>query len=178
MYGSYVVRCTWTPSPLCFFFQAEDGIRDLVRSRGLGDVYKRQVLTVTGSNGCTSTDNAEVILDNEAPGATATGGTLTCTTTSIMLTGSGNGSFSWTGPNNFTNQDQNPTVSVAGTYVLTVTGSNGCTSTDNAEVILDNEAPGATATGGTVSYTHLRAHETVLDIVCRLLLAQKKQQHS
>ena len=32
---------------LCFFFfQAEDGIRDLVRSRGLGDVYKRQVLTL------------------------------------------------------------------------------------------------------------------------------------
>ena len=27
----------------CVFFQAEDGIRDLVRSRGLGDVYKRQV---------------------------------------------------------------------------------------------------------------------------------------
>ena len=28
-----------------FFFQAEDGIRDLVRSRGLGDVYKRQAVT-------------------------------------------------------------------------------------------------------------------------------------
>ena len=29
---------------VCFLFvQAEDGIRDLVRSRGLGDVYKRQV---------------------------------------------------------------------------------------------------------------------------------------
>ena len=28
-----------------FFFQAEDGIRDLVRSRGLGDVYKRQIRT-------------------------------------------------------------------------------------------------------------------------------------
>ena len=27
---------------LLFFFQAEDGIRYLVRSRGLGDVYKRQ----------------------------------------------------------------------------------------------------------------------------------------
>ncbi len=25
-----------------FFFQAEDGIRDTDRSRGLGDVYKRQ----------------------------------------------------------------------------------------------------------------------------------------
>ena len=29
-----------------FFFQAEDGIRDLVRSRGLGDVYKRQVVRI------------------------------------------------------------------------------------------------------------------------------------
>eukprot|EP00831_Metopus_contortus_P074738 TRINITY_DN68293_c0_g1_i1.p2 TRINITY_DN68293_c0_g1~~TRINITY_DN68293_c0_g1_i1.p2 ORF type:complete len:136 (-),score=34.37 TRINITY_DN68293_c0_g1_i1:34-441(-) len=28
-----------------FFFQAEDGIRDVERSRGLGDVYKRQVST-------------------------------------------------------------------------------------------------------------------------------------
>ena len=27
-----------------FFFQAEDGIRDFCLSRGLGDVYKRQVL--------------------------------------------------------------------------------------------------------------------------------------
>ena len=29
------------------FFQAEDGIRDLVRSRGLGDVYKRQTILCT-----------------------------------------------------------------------------------------------------------------------------------
>ncbi len=28
-----------------FFFQAEDGIRDVERSRGLGDVYKRQFMT-------------------------------------------------------------------------------------------------------------------------------------
>ena len=33
---------------MLFFFQAEDGIRDLVRSRGLGDVYKRQSITSTG----------------------------------------------------------------------------------------------------------------------------------
>ena len=30
------------PLPPLFFFQAEDGIRDVERSRGLGDVYKRQ----------------------------------------------------------------------------------------------------------------------------------------
>ena len=28
---------------------------------------------------------------------------------------------------------------------------------------------------GPVSYTHLRAHETVLDLVCRLLLEKKKE---
>ena len=37
-------RCTVVYAGL-FFFQAEDGIRDLVRSRGLGDVYKRQQLS-------------------------------------------------------------------------------------------------------------------------------------
>ena len=36
----YVLSIVW----FVFFFQAEDGIRDLVRSRGLGDVYKRQVV--------------------------------------------------------------------------------------------------------------------------------------
>ena len=41
---------------IIFFFQAEDGIRYLVRSRGLGDVYKRQPLqlgqglTTSGAN--------------------------------------------------------------------------------------------------------------------------------
>ena len=34
-----------------FFFQAEDGIRDLVRSRGLGDVYKRQVWLLETDDG-------------------------------------------------------------------------------------------------------------------------------
>ena len=34
-----------------FFFQAEDGIRDLVRSRGLGDVYKRQVKMIVNTHG-------------------------------------------------------------------------------------------------------------------------------
>ena len=39
------------------FFQAEDGIRDLVRSRGLGDVYKRQPQGCVGP-GCVGPANA------------------------------------------------------------------------------------------------------------------------
>ena len=45
-YCSFSLLCWWSRclvvGVFCFFFQAEDGIRDLVRSRGLGDVYKRQ----------------------------------------------------------------------------------------------------------------------------------------
>eukprot|EP00657_Telonema_sp_P-1_P003893 TRINITY_DN1908_c0_g1_i4.p1 TRINITY_DN1908_c0_g1~~TRINITY_DN1908_c0_g1_i4.p1 ORF type:complete len:195 (-),score=5.86 TRINITY_DN1908_c0_g1_i4:151-735(-) len=39
----YTIFCWIYMVVFFFFFQAEDGIRDLVRSRGLGDVYKRQV---------------------------------------------------------------------------------------------------------------------------------------
>ena len=51
-----------------FFFQAEDGIRDLVRSRGLGDVYKRQpdgvaapaTLTISGPTVPTMTTTTDL----------------------------------------------------------------------------------------------------------------------
>ena len=42
-----MLMCFFVFFCVCFFFQAEDGIRDLVRSRGLGDVYKRQVYVYT-----------------------------------------------------------------------------------------------------------------------------------
>ena len=47
----------------CFFFQAEDGIRDLVRSRGLGDVYKRQV-TGRKLNGILNQRSQDVLVAN------------------------------------------------------------------------------------------------------------------
>ena len=53
-----------------FFFQAEDGIRDLVRSRGLGDVYKRQVLYRTNPSG-SSWIGVNSIFSNNNPGSVA-----------------------------------------------------------------------------------------------------------
>ena len=38
-----IKTCSTQEWPVHFFFQAEDGIRDAQESRGLGDVYKRQV---------------------------------------------------------------------------------------------------------------------------------------
>jgi len=108
---------------------------------------------VTGANGCTSQASTEVELDNSVPGAQTGGGTLTCTTTSIELQGSGNGTFAWTGPNGFTSTEQNPVVSEAGTYTLVVTGANGCTSQASTEVTLDNDAPIAMASATPIGCT-------------------------
>ena len=45
--GSYLALAALSISSIIFlfFFQAEDGIRDPLWSRGLGDVYKRQTST-------------------------------------------------------------------------------------------------------------------------------------
>eukprot|EP01016_Furgasonia_blochmanni_P035506 TRINITY_DN3940_c0_g1_i1.p1 TRINITY_DN3940_c0_g1~~TRINITY_DN3940_c0_g1_i1.p1 ORF type:complete len:326 (+),score=113.72 TRINITY_DN3940_c0_g1_i1:93-980(+) len=40
---SWARRCVQETACTFFFFQAEDGIRDHAQSRGLGDVYKRQI---------------------------------------------------------------------------------------------------------------------------------------
>ena len=54
----------------CFFFQAEDGIRDLVRSRGLGDVYKRQARTsVLGQFEGVKVSNQSIGVASDSTGA-------------------------------------------------------------------------------------------------------------
>src|SRR5665647_3865902 len=61
-----------------FFFQAEDGIRDRSPSRGLGDVYKRQVVsgwisspstdeTSSGTSGAADRSGAACALPRTAP---------------------------------------------------------------------------------------------------------------
>ena len=116
-----------------------------------GGVY---TLTVTNTTGCTSSATASVSVNNTAPGATATGGLVTCTTTSTTLTGGPAGfNYSWTGPGGFTSAVQSPTgVTAAGVYTLRVTNpANGCTSTATASVTVNTTPPIAMATGGTIT---------------------------
>ena len=47
-------------------------------------------------------------------------------------------------------------------------------STQKEEVLLSSQLLSSSGVENPVSYTHLRAHETVLDLVCRLLLEKKK----
>ena len=108
-------------------------------------------LTVT-AGGCTATDTANVLSNTTVPGAVtaSAASSLTCTTTSVGLTGSSSTSgvtYAWTGPNSFTSSTQNPTVSTAGVYTLTVTNTaNGCTATDTANVLSNAVAPATPTT--------------------------------
>ena len=54
----------------------------------------------------------------------------------------------------------------------TITYEDDVTVTIHLEIKTDDYP---TETRWAVSYTHLRAHETVLDLVCRLLLEKKKK---
>lgn len=112
-------------------------------------------LTVTGTNGCTSTAMATLIADQTPPVPASTTGTLTCALTSLTLNGSANVpvTYAWTGPNNFTSTDENPTVSVAGDYTLTATATNGCTATTSITVGEDIAPPDVAATGNTITCT-------------------------
>ncbi|MDW3645914.1 MAG: Ig-like domain-containing protein [Bacteroidia bacterium] len=114
------------------------------------------VLTVTNpASGCTSTATAIVIEDTAEPGALAVGGTINCDFPTVTLNGSAGVfgvSYSWTGPNGFTSTDEDPQVSLPGSYILLVTNTiSGCTSLDTATVDENLTPPGATAIGGTLS---------------------------
>ncbi len=112
------------------------------------------VLTVEGTNGCTSTATANVTGNTIPPDATAAGTTLSCSIPSASITGNSatpGATFSWTGPGGFSSNQQNPTVNVVGLYVLTVTGPNACTQTANALVDGDFAVPDISATGGVIT---------------------------
>ncbi|MFN0016109.1 MAG: hypothetical protein ACKVU2_16320 [Saprospiraceae bacterium] len=111
-------------------------------------------VTVTAANGCTGTTTVSVTADVTNPNATATGVTLTCTQPTSTITGASttpNVTYSWTGPGTFTANVPSPTVSIPGLYILTVTASNGCTTTATTTVVPDSNAPTANASSGTLT---------------------------
>jgi len=96
-------------------------------------------ITITDTNSCSCTNGGQVITVNPIPVATATSNSPVCLGGTIEFTGGPGGmdSYSWTGPNGFTSDQQSPsitnaTASMDGIYTLIIT-DGGCTS-DNATV--------------------------------------------
>jgi PKD repeat protein len=93
-------------------------------------------VTVTSSSGCPSPAGSTIATVNPIPAAPTAGNNgpiLTGTTLNLTASTLSGGTYNWTGPNGFTSTDQNPSIpnatsAVAGTYSVTVTDSNGCTS--------------------------------------------------
>ena len=115
--------------------------------------YTLKVTNAT--NGCSTTAATSVSGNNTAPSVSTSNGTLTCISTSVVLTTNTDASaptFAWTGPNGFTSSEQSPTVSAAGPYALIVTNTTtGCTNTAQATVSSNTNAPGASASGASLT---------------------------
>ncbi len=127
------------------------------------------ILTVTNDTGCTGTATATVTEEVTLPDVSASvSGTLSCTTSSVTLSGNSTTqdvTYSWIGPDNFSSTLQNPTVSKAGSYTLTVTDPNGCTSSYLVNVVSSSSTEtniwleefnlpnGTTSDSGTTAWT-------------------------
>ena len=75
---------------------------------------------------------------------------INCLTPQITLQATSNSataSFAWTGPNNFSSNDQNPSVSEAGLYILTVSDIGNCIETDSVTVTGDFQEPDISLVG-------------------------------
>ena len=155
-----------------FFFQAEDGIRDLVRSRGLGDVYKRQHYYLKNlDEGDAMRDASEAALSGGPSCAiillAVAGAILAFIVVNIAGMNIASILLLLVG-----------IVLLSSAVVMTVLRRRVSQAQQTIEELEDTvDLERFTALEEefeSVSYTHLRAHETVLDLVCRLLLEKKK----
>ncbi len=126
----------------------------IVTSGGLYSV------TITDVNGCTATSNPELVSVNSLPNSaiTPSGTTTFCVGGSVTLTASPAGTYLWSN----SETTQQIVVSTSGSYTVTVTDGNGCSSASAAEPVTVNPLPNTTITpsgatafcdGGSVTLT-------------------------
>jgi len=110
-------------------------------------------VTVTDTNGCTGEASFEVTVLS-LPEISVSGTTSACVGDNIGFTASGGTGYAWSGPNDFTSTSATVTLNNAqtdqsGSYTVTVTNENGCTSEYEVAVFV-NTLEGAAISGNTV----------------------------
>lgn len=136
---------TWT-NPTNGGLSSTSGANVSATPTGTGNLT--YTVIASSAAGCTTTA-VRTITVNPIPTANAgTGGTLTCNTTSLGLSGSGGGTYSWTGPGIVSGgSTATPSVNLPGTYSLIVTSAAGCASPVSTVTITQNTiAPTVTST--------------------------------
>ncbi|ADQ17623.1 conserved repeat domain protein [Leadbetterella byssophila DSM 17132] len=111
------------------------------------------IVKATLPNGCFAIDTAIVTENKVLPLVSVNDGELNCDVTSVSLNANASEgvSYLWSGPAGFTSTDSSINVSVAGMYIIKVTGLNGCIAQDTAQVTEDKTYPTVTASGGEIN---------------------------
>ncbi|MDR2010127.1 MAG: gliding motility-associated C-terminal domain-containing protein [Bacteroidales bacterium] len=121
-------------------------------------------VTVTGANGCTNSMQIIINEDLTIPvaGITNNSGTniITCASTTISLTATGGTTYEWSN-SVFTATNL---VNNAGTYIVTVTGANGCTAITSTDITQVDELPNITITP-VPSSTNLNCNFSSINLV-------------
>ena len=99
-------------------------------------------VTATNANGCSDTASITLTEDKTPPVAAianlAPSNVLTCAQPSIRLLASGGGAYLWNGG---LGTAAEVSVVAAGTYSVTVSAANGCTSMSNIQILEDTQPP-------------------------------------
>ncbi|GAB3702285.1 hypothetical protein GCM10027592_31550 [Spirosoma flavus] len=96
-------------------------------------------VTLTGATGCSATTSIAVFADILVPTVSVLPGsaTLSCTTPSVSVSALGNGTYRW----NTGATTSSISVTLAGTYAVTLTSANGCTASASVNITYQNCAP-------------------------------------
>lgn len=105
-------------------------------------------VTVTDAAGCSDTTSLNVTV-NLLPVVTVSNNSPFCEGDTLFLNATGGGTYSWAGPQSFTSNISNPFVDNTsslntGTYSVTVTSTDGCSSVATTDVTI-NSNPAASA---------------------------------
>ena len=112
-------------------------------------------LNVTNSYGCSASSPIVIVSLNTRPSIIAVNDGPVCLGQQLNLTAVGTGNLNWTGPNGYTNTGSICTINAAtfanaGSYIVTLTGLNGCTNKDTTDVVVNaNPTPVITPLGPT-----------------------------
>lgn len=85
-------------------------------------------VTVTDANGCTGTANATLTV-NPNPSTAISQEPYACDAQITLTADTGFSTYTWGGPNGFSNNNPQVLVASSGSYTVTVTDGNGCTAT-------------------------------------------------
>ncbi len=102
------------------------------------------MLSIRGTNGCSSDTILNVFVDTLRPPILAVGGRIDCVTDSIMLDVQSTENLLtvlWQGPGNLQFLQRRPWVRIPGTYFAVAQGFNQCLSLDTAIVTIDTLKP-------------------------------------